>query len=110
MEISVALSDKMSAYLRLERLMIDLDDHEDPFAERVRDSMDPLWFSMTDEEHEFLDSRGQVDLRVLYPVTLSIDDLFKDLPEVCVSPVIVAQPKNGIGKIFPIEDVIPCAA
>jgi len=106
----MALSEKMHLYLRLERLMIDLDDQGDAFAEKVRDLMDPLWLSLSKEEHEFLDSRGEVELRVLYPITLAMNDLFQEPPEVGISSVVIVHPENGVGRQFEIEDVIPCAA
>lgn len=61
----MALGEKINLYLRLERLMIDLDDQGNPSADKVRDLMDPIWYSMSKEEHEFLDSRGEIDLRIL---------------------------------------------
>jgi hypothetical protein len=106
----MALGDKMHLYLRLERLMIELDDQGDPFAEKLRDLMDPLWFSLSKEEHEFLDSRGEVEVRTLYPITLAIDNLFQKPSEVAIPPVVIVQSKNGVGKQFAIEDAIPCAA
>ncbi len=106
----MALSEKMHLYLRLERLMIDLDDQGDSLAERVRDLMDPVWFSLSEEEHKFLDGRGEIDVRVLYPVTLAINDLFQVPSKADTSPVVIVQRENGVGREFPIEDAIPCAA
>ena len=106
----MALNEKMHLYLRLERLMIDLDDQGDPFAEKVRDLMDPIWFSLSKEQHEFLDSRGEVDVRILYPVTLAIDDLFQKPSEEDISSVVIVPSQNGVGRQFAIEDAIPCAA
>lgn len=90
--------------------MIDLDDQGDPFAEKLRDLMDPLWFSLSEEEHKFLDSRGEVDVRVLYPVTLAMNDVFQEPSGVDISQFVIVQPENGVGRQFPIEDAIPCAA
>jgi hypothetical protein len=61
----VALSKQVEIYLRLERIMIELDDRDDSFAENIRDLMDPLWYGLSDEDHEFLDNRGEIDIRVL---------------------------------------------
>ncbi|MGA2260249.1 MAG: hypothetical protein ABSH28_02300, partial [Acidobacteriota bacterium] len=73
----MALSSQLDLYLKLERIMIDLDDRGEPFADQVRDLMDPLWYSLSKEEHEFLDGRGEIEVRVLYPVTLTVPDLFQ---------------------------------
>lgn len=106
----MALSEKMHLYLRLERLMMDLDDQEDPFAEKVRDLMDPIWFSLSKEEHEFLDSRGAIEVHMLCPVTLAITDLFQETSEPDTPSAVIVQSENGVGREFAIEDIIPCAA
>ena len=105
----MALSNQLDLYLKLERIMIDLDDRGEPFADQVRDLMDPLWYSLSEEEHEFLDGRGEVDVRVLYPVTLTVPDLFQMPSEEEVASVEIL-PENGVGRRFPLQDVIPCAA
>lgn len=105
----MALSSQLDLYLKLERIMIDLDDRGEPFADQVRDLMDPLWYSLSEEEHEFLDGRGEVDVRVLYPVTLTVPDLFQMPSEEEVASVEIL-PENGVGRRFPLQDVIPCAA
>ena len=106
----MALSNRMHLYLRLERLMIDLDDQGDPLAEKVRDLMDPIWYSLSEQDHEFLDSRGEIEMSVLYPVTLTMKGLFQIPSEVDISANVIVQPENGVGKRFAIEDAIPCAA
>jgi hypothetical protein len=55
-------SARLAAYLTLERAMLALDAAGDPFADRLRDVMDPLWYSLTDEEHALLDARQVVDI------------------------------------------------
>ena len=58
---SVAMSiARLQAYLRLERALLELEDLDDPFADRLRDAMDPLWYALTDEEHAMLDARGMM--------------------------------------------------
>ncbi len=105
----MALSNNLHLYLRLERLMMEFDDQSDPFADKLRDLMDPLWFSLSEKEREFLNGRENVDVRVLYPVTLTVLNLYcrhidEDLPSVAIVPV------NGIGKRFALEDVFCCPA
>lgn len=46
----------MDEYLKLEARMLASENEDE--ADYFRDLMDPLWLRMTDEEHEFLDSRG----------------------------------------------------
>jgi hypothetical protein len=105
----VALSSQLDLYLKLERIMIDLDDRGEPFADQVRDLMDPLWYSLSKEEHEFLDGRGEIEVRVLYPVTLTVPDLFQ-IPSEEEVALVEILPENGVGKRFALEEAIPCAA
>ena len=42
METGVAMNEQLDLYLRLERIMIELDDRGDPFADRMRDLIGPL--------------------------------------------------------------------
>ncbi len=105
----MALSNNLHLYLRLERLMMDLDDQGDPLADNVRNLMDPLWYALCSEEREFLNSRGKVEVRILYPVTLIVPDLFctyseEDLPRADVFSA------DGIGKRFALEEGILCPA
>ena len=106
----MALSEKMNLYLRLERIMIDLDDQENPYADKVRDLMDPIWYSMSKEEHAFLDGRGEIDLRILYPITLTIDDLFQKLSDAEPSSVEITHSNSSVGRQFALVEAIPCAA
>jgi citrate lyase beta subunit len=56
-EEGVALSPRLFAYLTLERAMLELDEQNDPLADRLRDAMDPLWIALSDAEHTELDAR-----------------------------------------------------
>lgn len=51
------ITTRLRAYLKLEEAMLDLDEAGDPLADSLRDSMDPLWYALTDAEHAFLDAR-----------------------------------------------------
>ncbi|MBX3270467.1 MAG: hypothetical protein KF729_09415 [Sandaracinaceae bacterium] len=53
----MALSGRLRAYLALERAMMDLDDHDDPLADDLRDAMDKLWVGLEETEHAWLDAR-----------------------------------------------------
>jgi hypothetical protein len=51
------ISPRLKAYLALERQMLELGTAGDPVADLLREAMDPLWYGLTDEEHEILDAR-----------------------------------------------------
>jgi hypothetical protein len=78
MEAGMALSTKLDLCLRFERIMIELDDREYPIADLMRDLMDPIWYGLSDEDRLFLDSRKEINIQVLYPITLAVPDLFKN--------------------------------
>ena len=60
MEVGMAVNEQLDLYLRLERIMIELDDRDDPMADRIRALMDPIWYVLSDEDRRFLDSRGMI--------------------------------------------------
>lgn len=51
----------LRTYLRLEKAMLEADDGDEECADRLRDMMDPIWWSMTDDEHRSLEARGDFD-------------------------------------------------
>jgi hypothetical protein len=53
------MSAQLRAYLRLERLMLELDEVDEPSADVLRDLMEPLWYALTDEHQQAL--RAGVD-------------------------------------------------
>jgi len=57
------MSPRLLAYLTLERGMLELDEQDDPLADRLRDAMDPLWYALTEAERAELDAR---DFRTPY--------------------------------------------
>ena len=63
---------ELDVYLRLERLMVDLDRTVDPMADRVRDLMDSVWYRLSGDELALLDSRGHVNPATLFPVRLPL--------------------------------------
>jgi hypothetical protein len=105
----MALSDDLFVYVRLERLMMELDDQANPLAEKIRDLMDPLWYSLLTDDREYLNSRGLLSVRTLYPVTLVVPELLNEptSEEVVFTKV---TPKDGVGKRLRLEDNVLCAA
>lgn len=103
------MNKQLDIYLRLERIMIELDDRGDPFADRVRDLMDPIWYGLSNEDRQFLDGRGEIEIRVLYPVTLTVPDLFR-MPVEEQSAAVYIRPENGVGKRFALKEAISWAA
>jgi hypothetical protein len=52
------MTPRLRKYLELERLMLVLDEDGDSGADALRDAMDPIWYSLNDEERRALDSRA----------------------------------------------------
>ena len=105
----MALSSQLDLYLKLERIMIDLDDRGERLADRIRDLMDPVWYSLSNDEHEFLNSRGEIDIRLLYPINLAVLDLYQ-IPSEPTPPAVEISPEDGVGKRFPLREAFPWAA
>ncbi len=63
----MALSVRLQAYQRPERVMLELDGAGDPLADTLRDLMDPLWYALSDEEHAQLDGRTPAPSSVVIP-------------------------------------------
>ena len=53
----MALKNILAAYLALEQEMLKSDAVGDAAADTLRDAMDVLWYSLSDEEHRLLDDR-----------------------------------------------------
>lgn len=51
------MTPRLRKYLELERLMLILDEEGDRSADALRDAMDPIWYSLSDEERRILDER-----------------------------------------------------
>lgn len=55
------MSAQLRAYLRLERLMLELDESDDPSADVLRDLMEPLWYALSHEDQQAVRSRGDFE-------------------------------------------------
>jgi len=51
------MTPRLRKYLELERLMLVLDESGDPGADSLRDVMDPIWYSLGDDERRVLNER-----------------------------------------------------
>jgi hypothetical protein len=51
------MTPRLRKYLELERLMLILDEEGERGADALRDAMDPIWYSLSDEERRILDDR-----------------------------------------------------
>ncbi len=76
----MATSHALTRYLELERIMLALDAEDDPTADILRDAMDPLWYSLNEEEIHLLDSRPTPALRSFAEIRLPV------LPELFIAP------------------------
>ena len=53
----MAAGPRLRAYLALERAMVDLDDAGDPVGDELRDRMDPIWLTLSEEDRDSLNGR-----------------------------------------------------
>jgi hypothetical protein len=68
-------------YLELERMMLLLDEEGDPTAETLREVMDPIWYSLTDEERHLLDDRAIGRIQSLEEIRVPAGrDVFGEVP------------------------------
>ena len=51
------MTPRLRRYLELERLMLILDEEGASGADTLRDLMDPIWYSLSEEERRVLDDR-----------------------------------------------------
>jgi hypothetical protein len=52
------MTDLLKQYLELEKQMMQADDSGDEeLAEKLRDQIDPIWYQLSDEDINFLNSR-----------------------------------------------------
>ena len=75
------MTPQLRKYLALERLMLILDEENDPSAEVLREAMDPLWYSLTDDERRLLNDRTIGRLTSLEQIRIPADSaVFGDAP------------------------------
>jgi hypothetical protein len=92
----VAVNRDLEIYLRLERMMLELDKRQDPLAEGVRDLMDPIWRRLSPEDVARLDARGTIADAGLFPIQLPSP------PDARLPPATVARQefrdaRDGVG-------------
>ena len=94
----VAVNPRLAAYLSLEQAMVDLDDAGDPLAEALRDTLDPLWYALSEAEQTMLNDRTILDSS-LRPIRLPADrdSLFIDPP---VQPAVESTTRAMVGREF----------
>ncbi len=101
----MAVEYRLEAYLTLERVMSELDLRGDPAADTIRDIMDPIWYALSPEEHEFLDARDIREIRRINPVTLSMEGLVLPRAEKEKSEWVEIRSRE-IGKRFDLGEVL----
>lgn len=89
----MAVSNALARYLELERLMLALDAEDNPAADILRDAMDPLWYSLSEDEIRLLDERPTPVKRSFAEIRLPI------IPELFLEPPVAQQP----GEPWPSE-------
>ena len=86
-------SPRLKTYLILEQQALALDEIDENLANTIRDVMDPIWYQLTDAEHELLNLRI---IEGLAGSSISVNsDLFLDIP----------RPPNIVDRESPVEVV-----
>lgn len=62
--------------------MLDLEAAGDPYADHLRDLMDPLWYELSDEEHALLDARSPAPSSVVTPPVPATIGIESDITEI----------------------------
>jgi hypothetical protein len=76
------VTSRLRKYLELERLMLILDEDGDPGADALRDAMDPIWYSLNDEERRILDERTIGRIKSVEEIRLPAgDQVFGPAPD-----------------------------
>lgn len=57
------MTPKLVAFTHLEQAAIILDDIDDKLADRLRDLMDPLWYTLSPDEIGWLNARDKDECR-----------------------------------------------
>lgn len=75
------MTPRLRNYLELERLMLLVEGDNEPTAEALRDAMDPIWYSMTEDERRALDDRSVGRFASLEEIRVPADQVFGPPPD-----------------------------
>jgi hypothetical protein len=74
---------RLQKYLELERLMLILEEAGDEDADKIRDLLDPIWYSLSDHERKSLDDRTIGRMYSIEGISLPVgEELFAFRPTV----------------------------
>jgi len=68
------MTPRLRIYLELERLMLAAENVGEGLADAIRDAMDPIWYTFTEEERRVLDDRSVGIVRSLEGVRIPLGD------------------------------------
>ena len=74
------MTPRLRQYLEFERLMLTLDETGAPGADALRDAMDPIWYSMNDDERRILNDRNVGRITSLEVIRVPADLVFGPAP------------------------------
>lgn len=74
------MTPRLRKYLELERLMLVLDEEGDRAADVLRDAMDPIWYSLSNDERRILDARTIGRIRSLEEIRVPAGSRVFGLP------------------------------
>ena len=74
------MTPRLRKYLELERLMLILEEEGDRGADALRDLMDPIWYSLSDEERRILDQRTIGRIKSVEAIRVPAGTLFGPVP------------------------------
>lgn len=90
------MTPRLRKYLELERLMLILDEEGDAAAEALRDAMDPIWYSLTEEERRLLDERRIGRIRSLEEMRVPAgSQVFGEAPAPAERRILPQEPIRG---------------
>jgi hypothetical protein len=70
------MTPRLRIYLELERVLFLVEADNETAAEALRDAMDPIWYSMTEDERRVLDDRAVGRLASLEVIRVPADQVF----------------------------------
>jgi len=74
------MTPRLRIYLELERVLLLVEADNEIAAEALRDAMDPIWYSMTEDERRVLDDRAVGRLASLEVIRVPADQVFGSPP------------------------------